>query len=441
MSICYWYNGSVALCRSTIRFRSDDIARGKKYSVGIGFVTGRNNFKSVVKAYLEDWKVSKPEEQKKVSINLFVAYDLKYKDTKVSDYKIIDEDILGVVDTANYFGSPAINREAEVLIKKGVVSAYEAKLVFRDGYAGKRNSVLYFAVKNKMKQLIFFDDDEFPIACLNQGEKLQWQGQEVLATHIKNMNDCDMTHGHHCGFISPLPNFAFDDVLTEEDYRMFIEAISNDILNWDAVKGRMESSGITYADPNVLAQKEPLTIKENRGMKFISGANLGFTLTDPENLAPFYNPPGARGEDAFLSTCLQSKIVHKIPCYTFHDGFSEYDCLLHGSLPTQLLPAKLGSRAMTSRFLKACIGWIRYKPLLLYITQREKYEEEIVKMRKNLEIVVPKLCQYFDNTGFSSILTELDLYHAQVKTHFKEFEETKVAFGKIMSYLNQQHSI
>ena len=34
--------------------------------------------------------------------------------------------------------------------------------------------------------------------------------------------------------------------------------------------------------------------------KFISGANLCINLTDAKRVFPFYNPPGARGEDTFL---------------------------------------------------------------------------------------------------------------------------------------------
>ena len=52
----------------------------------------------------------------------------------------------------------------------------------------KRNAVLYFALKNKMDYLIFFDDDEYPIANIKIDDSLVWKGQEVLSTHIKNIN-------------------------------------------------------------------------------------------------------------------------------------------------------------------------------------------------------------------------------------------------------------
>ena len=71
-------------------------------------------------------------------------------------------------------------------------------------------------------------------------------------------------------------------------------------------------------------------------MKFISGANLGLNLKNLDKLFPFYNPPGARGEDTFLSTCICECTIRKVPCYTFHDGFSTYQHLLLGVLPNNL---------------------------------------------------------------------------------------------------------
>jgi len=96
---------------------------------------------------------------------------------------------------------------------------------------------------------------------------------------------------------------------------------------------------------------------------------------------------------------------------------------------------KFDSSGITKRFLKASIGWIRYKPLLLYITQRENYETEIMKMRENLLNVIPKICNYFGDKEFENILTEFEFYHTHVEVHYKDFENTKAAWLKIIKYL------
>src|SRR5450756_1923241 len=124
--------------------------------------------------------------------------------------------------------------------------------------------------------------------------------------------------------------------MTEAYFRSFIEAISNDILNWDNIKTIIGNGGVTYADTEILISDNAKEVQEIDHAKFISGANLGINLTDPRRTFPFYNPTGARGEDAFLSTCLHERKVLRVPCYTFHDGFSTYNHLLEGVLPIKL---------------------------------------------------------------------------------------------------------
>lgn len=410
----------------------------KKINVGIGFVTGRKNFKNVVKTYIDNWNESGLVDNKKYALHLFVAYDLKYKRTKVSDYKITDEEILDMVDSAYYLGNSSITNEAQYLVARKVISLKEAKLVFGEGYAMKRNAVLYFALKNKMDYLIFLDDDEYPIATVKINNSIVWKGQDVISTHISNIKDADMTHGHHCGYISPIPHFHFNDNLSEDEFRIFIESISNDIINWDSIKEKMNEGGVTYADLDIINSEKIEVVKEKNGMKFISGANLGFNLKNLNKLFPFYNPPGARGEDTFLSTCISECNIRKVPCYTFHDGFSTYKHLLLGVLPNKLKIMRADSGIITKRFLRASIGWIRYKPLLLYITQRENYETEIIKMKENLSNVIPKICVYFENNEFKNILDELEFYHTHVEEHYKDFQNTKSAWAKIMTFLNNQ---
>jgi len=407
----------------------------KKINVGVGFVTGRKNFKNVVKTYVDNWNESGLVDNKKYALHLFVAYDLKYKSTKVSDYKITDEEILDMVDSAYYLGNSSITTEALYLVEKKVISLKEAKLIFGEGYAMKRNAVLYFALKNKMDYLIFLDDDEYPIATIKINDSIVWKGQEVLSTHINNIKNVDMTHGHHCGYISPIPNLDFNDKLSENEFRAFIESISNDIINWNSIKEKMNDGGITYADLDIINSEITEVVKEINKMKFISGSNLGFNFKNIDKLFPFYNPPGARGEDTFLSTCISEYNIRKVPCYTFHDGFSNYEHLLLGVLPNKLKAMNTNSSAITKRFLQACIGWIRYKPLLLYITQRDNYETEIMKMKESLSNVIPKICNYFGSEEFKKVLDELEFYDAHVEEHYKDFENTKLAWEKVMNFL------
>lgn len=409
----------------------------KKINVGIGFVTGRKNFKNIVKTYVNNWNESNLITDEEVALHLFVAYDLKYSNTKVGDYTITDEEILDMVDSAYYMSDASIELEAQNLVKNKVITSKEAKLVFGQGYGMKRNAILYLAMKLNMDYLIFLDDDEYPVATVKIGNTLFWRGQQVIATHTKYLQDSDITHGYHCGYVSPIPQMQWNDQLSVEDFKMFIEAISNDIINWDSIKDKMDDGGVTYGDLSILDGDRSREVQEINGMKFISGSNLGFNLKNGEKLFPFYNPPGARGEDTFLSTCISDCDVTKIPCYAFHDGFSYYQSLLGGVLPSKLREITTDDKDVVKRFLKASIGWIRYKPLLIYITDPENFTEEIDKIRENLTIVVPKLCAYFGNNDFNRILTELDFYQKHVQQHHKDFQNTKLAWIKVMKSLGK----
>jgi hypothetical protein len=407
----------------------------KKINVGIGFVTGRKNLKNVVKTYVDNWNESNVVEDKKIALHLFVAYDLKYSNTKVGDYTITDEDILDTVASAHYISDSSIAIEAQSLVKNKVLTQKETKLVFGQGYGMKRNAILYLAKKNNMDYLIFLDDDEYPVATVKIGNDIFWMGQAVLATHIQHLASSDITHGYHCGYVSPIPQIKWSDQLSQDDFKLFIEAISNDILNWDSITDKMNSGGVTYSDLSIIDGVKGKAVQEINGMKFISGSNLGFNLKNTDKLFPFYNPPGARGEDTFLSTCIGDCDVTKIPCYAFHDGFSYYQHMLRGVLPIKLREITSDDSDVVKRFLKASIGWIRYKPLLTYITNKENYSTEIAKIRENLIIVIPKLCDYFGNKDFERILTELEYYHSHVEQHLKDFENTKLAWIKVMNSL------
>ncbi|HZK54203.1 MAG TPA: hypothetical protein VFC84_08435 [Desulfosporosinus sp.] len=412
----------------------------KKIQVGIGFATGRKSFQKVLRTYIFNLLESGLVDNKKISINLFVAYDLDYHKTKITDYTNIHPDLVEQIDRCIFIGSNSRKEEIDYLIQEKVIEHNEERMMFGRGYAGNRNAVLYNAIKYNMDYLVFLDDDEYPMAVTNTRDTAIWGGQHVLLNHLRYITQADITHGHHCGYISPIPYMDFNDTMPEADFRSFIEAISNDIVNWDKLKKVMKDGGVTYANTDILTTDEAIEVEETNHAKFISGANLCINLTDAGRVFPFYNPPGARGEDTFLSTCLSERKVLRVPCYTFHDGFSTYNHLLEGVLPIKLKFIKADSEKITTRFYKACIGWIRYKPLLLYITQRDGYKNKIEEMREQLKETLPKICTYFGKPEFMNVLAELDKYDKNVEKHYREFLETQRLWAKVMEHFAKQQN-
>lgn len=410
-------------------------------NVGIGFASGRKRFQTVLKTNVYNWKESGLTEKESIRLNLFVAYDLNYSSTKSTDYTNISSEVLALIDDTFFIGSTAIKREISYLIKENVLNEAEAALFFGSGYAAKRNAVLYMALKNKMDYLLFLDDDEYPMAVTNTRSTVIWGGQHVLSTHLQHIKQADITNGYHCGYISPIPYIEFNNVLTEQNFRLFIEAISNDIINWDSIYSVLKNGGVTYADTKVLVSSEAEEVEQINHAKFISGSNLCINLTQPDRVSPFYNPPGARGEDTFLSTCLGERKVLRVPCYTFHDGFSTYHHLMNGVLPIKLKYMQADSEEIITRFYHACIGWIRYKPLLLYITQKEHYEMKIKEMKEKIAASLPSICNYFGRQDFMSISKELDKYDKNVKKHYDQFMATQQTWTKISRFLERRTTV
>ena len=402
--------------------------------VGIGFATGRKSFQKVLRTNICTWKESGLVKDNNISLNLIVAYDLNYNKTKKTDYTNMHPDLAEQIDSSKFIGTVAREEEIDYLVRNNVLDVNEARMIFGRGYAAKRNAVLYSAIKRNLDYLIFMDDDEYPMAVTNTSNTVLWGGQHVLLNHLRFISQADMTCGYHCGYISPIPFVEFNDVMTEENFRCFIEAISNDIINWDTLKTVMENGGVTYADKKILMSDDFIEVQQENKAKFISGANLCINLTDAGRVYPFYNPPGARGEDTFLSTCLSERKVLRVPVYTFHDGFSTYNDLLHGVLPIRLKFIKADTEKIVTRFYKACVGWIRYKPLLLYITDPTNYENRIEGMRKQLKETLPSICTYFKKPDFINILVELEKYNRNVKKHYLDFIKTQHIWARIMEH-------
>lgn len=403
-------------------------------NLGIGFATGRKSFRKVLNAYIRTWTDAKkklpPDE--KINLNLFVAYDTAYLNTQSTDYTNLSQDIVDQFEQIVFLGTKNAQKSIEELEQQKRFTKTELRSVFGSGYAGKRNAILFAALETRMDYLLFLDDDEYPLAVTRNREDSLWSGQHVILSHLTAIPGADYTNGLHCGYVSPIPQIAFDERFTEEDFRALVGAISNDIINWDNMQQLMRSGGVTYASTEVLMRRQIREVQEIKQCKFISGANLCINLTRPERTFPFFNPPGARGEDTFLSTMLRDRKVLEIPCYAFHDGFSSYRNILSGVLPTELAPIKADSPAIVARFLAACRGWVRYKPLLLYITNREGYDEEITRMRQTLASVLPKLAAHFENEDFLEIRSDLEEFNRNVKKHYAQYQLAKDTWQKLV---------
>ena len=411
-----------------------DIKEADKIRVGIGFVTGRKNFKKVIKTYVENWGEYGHRKNKKIELHVIIAYDLNYTNAEKEDFIEVEDEINEFIDSVNFISDSDGKDLIRILNKSGLITNEEGNLVFGEGYGRKRNLISYWAIQNNIDYLLFIDDDEYPIAPAKiLSDKLTWLGQNVLGTHLEHIKNANITAGYHCGYISPIPYIEFNEKVSENDFKVFIEAISNDIVNWESIKSKLEEGkGATFADMNVLLNSQSKEIDEEFGGKWIAGSNVCLNLTKPESLPPYYNPPGARGEDTFLSTCLSNLKVKRVPCYTFHDGFLKYQQILSGVLPHKLNAIFPQEEMIKRRFIKACIGWVRYKPLLVYITRRSAYSMEVSEIKIKLQKTVPILNSLFQTNEFNQVIKNFELFDKNVKNHYDEFKRVQDYWYKII---------
>ena len=305
---------------------------------GIGFVTGRPNVCKVINNTYERLINQFKNYNQRAELTVFILFDLGYQfTTRVDFYGIIPNVYKDL--KVKYITPEDIEEEKKKLIGREVLNKQEADLFFGHGHAKGRNTLMYFAKKYKMDYLLFWDDDEYPVACIKDQNtnELIWKEQDNIAMHLKYIKDSDITIGYHCGYISPIPYVELNEDIDEELFKQYIEAISNEVISWESIREKFKkNSGITYADPKI-ANGEGAFIQKDEGKgNYIAGSTLCLNLRHIDRIPAFYNPEGARGEDTFFSTQLINSKVIKVPVYHFHDGFLKYTNIARQKYPKTL---------------------------------------------------------------------------------------------------------
>ena len=400
---------------------------------GIGFVTGRPNVCKVINNTYERLVNQFKDSEQKVEITIFILFDLGYQFTTRVDFYGIIPNVYKEI-RVKYITPEDIEEEKKKLMGREILTKSEADLFFGHGHAKGRNTLMYYAKKNKMDYLLFWDDDEYPVACIKNREtdEITWKEQDNIAMHLKYIKDSDVTIGYHCGYISPIPYVELNEDIDEELFKQYIEAISNEVVSWESIKEKfVKDNGITYADSKI-ANGEGAYVQKDEGKgNWVVGSTLCLNLNHIDKIPAFYNPEGARGEDAFFSVNLKNSKIMKVPVYHFHDGFLKYTSIVKQKYPKTLRKIKTSDEEVEQRFLKASRGWIKYKPLLLYVVNNETYREKIKENHEKLLKSVPEINKLFGNDVFNVLISDLEQYDKDVKKHYHEFITTNEVWDKL----------
>ena len=397
----------------------------KQINFGIGFITGRPNVCKIINNYEKAIKEQLKELGTEVNITIYILYDLNYQGTdRIEFYNIFPEVYKNI--KIKYITPENILEYKKILMSKYDLTKSDVNLFLGNGYAKARNTILFCAVKNKMDYLLFWDDDEYPIANVLDNQKLIWVKQKNVLQHLKNINNSDITIGYRCGMMNPIPYIEYTNYIKEEDFKNFIEALENEVISWKKINQmRQNTSCISYAEMDIAKGERKVESIEDIGNKnFVLGSGICLNLNNIEKIPAFYNPPQARGEDTFFSCALGEKKakVMKIPTYHFHDSFLQYTNIMEDKYPENLNEEiSLNNTDVEQRFLKATIGWTRYKPLLCYITQKDQYNDIITQSKQKLEQSAKKMNKIFTTCDFSILTSELEKYDNEVYNHYQEY--------------------
>lgn len=401
--------------------------------IGLGFVTGRPNVCKVINNTYEQLINQFKDCDKKVELTIFILFDLGYQyTTRVDFYGIIPNVYKDII--VRYITPEDIEEQKKKLIAIDGFSKAEMDLFFGHGHAKGRNTLMYYALKKKMDYLLFWDDDEYPVACIKDENtnEIIWKEQSNIAMHLKYIEDADVTIGYHCGYISPIPYVELNEDVDENKFKDYIEALGNDIISWDSIREKfVKDNGITYANRDIAEGKGAYEIESDGVGKWVAGSTLCLNLKHLDKIPAFYNPEGSRGEDTFFSTKLNDSKVIKVPVYHFHDGFLKYTNITRGKYPKTLRKIKSSEEMIEQRFFKASRGWIRYKPLFEYIMNKDDYAENIQKTYEKLEVGVKEVNKLFDNDEFDILLKDLEEYDMNVKKHYNEYIKTNKIWDKL----------
>ena len=409
----------------------------KKVEFGIGFIAGRKNVCNIINSYYKDIQEQLGDN---TNVTFFILYDLKYTNCTKEDFYNIQPEVYQSGATVRYIGEEEIDIEKEIIQEKYNLSAEEAHLFLGHGYARARNTIMYFALKNKIDYLLFWDDDEYPVACIQKKGKILWRKQNNIKEHMKHISKVNITFGYRCGYNSPVPHVELSDEETAKCFKNFIDGVSNEAVSWKKVKESMENDGITYADETIMNEKKQVGLYRLGVEEWLLGSGLCINFKDIKKVPAFYNPPNARGEDTFFSTLLSDAKVVRVPTYHFHDGFLKYTQIMQEKYPTKLEKIKLDDK-VEKRFYDACIGWTKYKPLLLYITNKQDYQNKIKETHDKLAMSIPKINQLFPNYDFSILLQILEEYNANVTKHYKEYIRINNIWNKIKTKVGKEELV
>mgnify|MGYP007103640046 CR=1 FL=1 len=173
----------------------------KKIELGIGFVTGRPNACQIINKYYRTIVEQAKRYNENVNVTIFILYDINYQQTGKEEFYIIHPEVYKDINI-KYITPENIEEDKKILKGRYGFTTKEAEFILGYGHSKGRNTLMYYALKRRMDYLLFWDDDEYPVACVKEENgQIQWIPQDNIIKHLENIKAADVSVGYHCGYI------------------------------------------------------------------------------------------------------------------------------------------------------------------------------------------------------------------------------------------------
>lgn len=292
-------------------------------------------------------------------------------------------------------------------------------LFLQEPYGYQINSALVYALADGHSLALHFDDDQgFAAPVQRPGKDLTWIYMDVFGWHLLgHLDNASVTTGPVAGWVSPVPDQLLS--IAPQDLRLQLGRLFQGAHEFITSQTFLKS-------PQRLVIEADLNHQSLRSLTpnsaWISPANLGINLRS--SFPAFFNPPGARGEDAFFAMSFPAAFrVLTIPAFVFHDPFLIQPEIYSGGFPKELRAVPF-SRAVLERFSGVVLGWLRYMPLYLRIRRARSSHDfagEIEKRRRMIGAISARLCDVLEYPEFARMGACFESYCQRVEKDHEDW--------------------
>ncbi|MBT4539840.1 hypothetical protein HOI26_05415 [Candidatus Woesearchaeota archaeon] len=405
----------------------------KNKKVAVVFPTGRKTTKKVVDM-LADSLVENGHTG--YNFQLIISYDPTFYGLPPEAFKVGSKakEVFGEITYSGPDDFEIIANEINGTIQDKAA----VEVLFKPrGYCTQKNRALFHALKGRADHILFLDDDEYYTAPFKEFDSsLKWISQDVFGAHLETQKKADITNGGHTGYFSPVPSEI--DLKLEESLRERlgrILAIGSEVITSQTFVHTRDA--VRYGSKD-FAEGQPYEVEAVNGVKFLTGGNIALNTESIRKgkIPPYFNPIGARGEDAILGMQLEHAKVMKVPTYTFHDPFQKYVDITEGKFPEsidaiQVIPGTI------DRFCRACVGWVKYAPFLIRMTtdSESEYGARIDTMRSELTDIGLEIDQQLQWDGFKELGPTLEKYHSRSQQDLEDLSRAREAWQGLVKRL------